>query len=150
VRKVLLVFMLLLLTACGVDTSQQLKGEYKIEFDTKIADTKNVKVTLKSIENKFDETIGEYKEVTFHVENRSDHVLEVQAHNIYFDGKRINQGSGILSEEIKSGNKEKCILTLQSYDNSELPSVEEKIELELHVFSWNDKISEDHYVEIEL
>jgi hypothetical protein len=142
--------MLLLLTACGVDTSQQLKGEYKIEFDTQIADTKNVKATLKSFENKYDEVIGEYKEVTFYVVNRSTHTIEVQAHNIHVDGKRINQGSGILSQELKPGQKEKCVLTLQSYASSELPPIKEKIELEVHIFSWNHEIVEDHYVEIEL
>ncbi len=149
-RIVLLVFILLSLTACGVDTSQQLKGEYKIEFNTEIADTKNVKATLKSFENIYDEITGEYKEVTFDVENRSAHTIEIQAYNIHVDGKRINQGSGILSQELKSGQKEKCVLTLQSYTSSELPSIKEKIKLELHVFSWDHEIEEDHYVEIEL
>lgn len=150
-RKVLLVFMLLILTSCGVETSQKLKGEYKIEFHTEIANTKNVKATLNSFENKYDEVTGEYKLITFMVENRSDYTIEVQANNIFADGKRINQGSGIMSQEIKPGYKKECVLTLQSYASSSLPSIKEKIEMEMHIFSWeNDDFSEDHDVEIKL
>ncbi|MBB6447105.1 hypothetical protein [Bacillus benzoevorans] len=149
-RKVLLVFMLLFLSACGVETSQKLKGEYKIEFHTEITNTKKIKATLSSIENKYDEVMGEYKVVTFNVENRSDQAIEVQALNIFADGKRINQGSASMSQEIKPGKKEECILTLQSYASSELPPIEEKIELELHIFSWSHDFSEDYDVEIKL
>lgn len=150
-RKIALVLILLILSACGVEPSQQLKGEYRIEYNTQIAKTKNIKATLNSLENKYDDVMGEYKEITLTVENRSDYPLEVQAHNIYGDGKRLNQASGIMSEEIKPGKKEKCILTLQSYTSSKLPSIEEKIEFVLHVFSWEqDSISEDFDVVIEL
>lgn len=150
-RKILLVFSLLFLTACGVETSQKLKGEYRIEYNTEITNNKNVKATLNRIENKYDGVLGEYKEVVFEVVNRNDYAIEVQAHNIYADGKRINQGSGIMSQEIHPGKKEECILTIQSYETSELSPIEKKIELDLHIFSWDhDDFSEDYPVEIKL
>lgn len=120
------------------------------EFDKEIVDNENVKAVLKSIEYIEDDIFGDSIEVTFEVENKRDDTIEVQAREVSADGKMVDESMQSMSQEIAGGKVADAVLTIQSLEGKELPSMEENFEMLLHVFSWDDMdFEEDHEVKVE-
>lgn len=122
------------------------------EFNQEIVDNENVKATLVSVERKSDSLFGDSVEVTFEVENKRSDTIEVQAREVSADGKMIDEAMLVMSQEVSAGKKADAVLTIQNFEeDGELPSMEENIEMLLHIFSWDDfDFTEDHEVTIDL
>lgn len=168
-------FLLVALTACGgkevsdkeinnVESSEKDSGDNENkdsekqeddgneskEFNQEIVDNDNVKATLISVKKIVDKTFNEEKvQVIFEVENKRDDTIIAQAREVSADGKMISESMLTMSQEVSSGKRADAILTIQNYDG-DLPSMEEDIEMILHIFSWDDmNFREDHKVKID-
>lgn len=120
------------------------------EFDQEIVDNENVKAVLKSIEYIEDDIFGDAIEITFEVENKRDDTIEVQAREVSADGKMVDEAMQSMSQEVAGGKVADAVLTIQSLEGKELPSMEENFEMLLHVFSWDDMdFEEGHEVKVE-
>ncbi len=119
-------------------------------FDEVIVDNENIKATLISVVEEKDDIWGDSIEVTFEVENKREDTIEVQAREVSADGKMIDESLLAMSTEVAAGKVADAKLTIQAFDDQELPPMEENLELKLHIFSWDDiDYSEDHPVVIE-
>lgn len=121
------------------------------EFNQEIANNDHIKATLISVEHIIDETWDEERfEIKFEVENKRDDTIEVQAREVSADGKMVDDSLLFMSQEVSGGKKADAVLKIQSYDG-DLPSMEDNIEMLLHIFSWDDfDFREDHKVIIDL
>lgn len=64
--------------------------------------------------------------------------------------KMVDESMRSMSQEIAGGQVADAVLTIQSLEGKELPSMEENFEMLLHVFSWDDMdFEEDHEVKVE-
>lgn len=120
-------------------TEQTASKEGVTEYNQAIASDDLFDITLTTIEYLEDSIFGDSIEITFTVLNKSDMTVEVQAREISFDNKMVDDSLPSMSQEISAGKTADCVLTLISYDDSvELPAMEDNMELTLHIFSWDD------------
>ena len=127
------------------------KDGFSKEFNQTIVDNENVKATLVKVEKVIDDFFDEEKvEITFEVQNKKDTTIEVQAREVSADNKMIDETMLTMSQEVAPGKLADAVLTIQNYEG-DLPKMEEVIEMNLHIFSWEDyDYSEDHKVTINL
>ncbi|SIT73913.1 hypothetical protein [Edaphobacillus lindanitolerans] len=135
------------------DSKEEAKGDdtFSKEYNEVIADNENIKATLRKAEHIIDKEWDEEKfVVTFEVENKREDTLEFQANEVSADGKMIDDSMLSMSQEVSGGKRADAVLTIENYEG-DLPSLEDNIEMLLHIFSWDDMdYSEDHAVTIDL
>lgn len=126
------------------------EGNEVKELNKVIVDNNSIKATLVSVEHIVNEEWNEEKiEVKFEVENKRPETIEVQAREVSTDGKMVDDSLLMMSQEVSSGKIADAVLTIQDYEGGELPSIEQDLEMLLHVFSWdNYDFQEDHKVDI--
>ncbi|MFC7364496.1 MULTISPECIES: hypothetical protein [Bhargavaea] len=132
-------------------TEDKADEAFSKEYNEVIVDNENIKATLVKAEHIIDKEWDEEKfNVTFEVENKRDDTLEFQANEVSADGKMVDDMMLNMSQEVAGGKLADAVLTIENYEG-DLPSLEENIEMVLHVFSWDDMdFTEDHPVTIDL
>lgn len=128
-------------------TEEEATEETATEEDVNqlIVDDENVKATLVSIVEKQDDIWGKSIEVTFEVENKTDTTIEVQAREVSADNKMVDDMLLSMSTEISPGKLADCVLTIEEYEGYTFPTLEENLEMKLHIFSWDDSNFELEY-----
>ena len=147
----------LVVAACGEEAADSGSGAMEgsergnvHELDQEQGDNESGKAVLTSIEYIEDDIFGDAIEITFEVENKRDDTIEVQAREVSADGKMVDESMQSMSQEIAGGKVADAVLTIQSLEGKELPSMEENFEMLLHVFSWDDMdFEEGHGVKVE-
>lgn len=117
---------------------KELKGTSNQE-QTVIADDESFYIEFKEIKEKEDSFMGNSYEVIFEVENKTDMNVEVQARTVSVDGMMVDDAILSMSQEVAPGKKAKAVLTFQDYSgDTELPELIGDLEMDLHIFSWDD------------
>lgn len=121
-----------------------------IVYNQLVEDNENFKATLLEIEYTYDELWDEEKiEVRFDVENKRADSIEVQARSLSINGRMVDDSIQMMSQEVAAGKVAEAVLTLQDYEENELPTLEGDLEMLLHVFSWEDmEYQEDAEVKV--
>ncbi|WJY27524.1 MULTISPECIES: hypothetical protein [Sporosarcina] len=132
------------------DTEQNVEGEDN-EINEVIADNENLKATLVKIVKKTHSTWGNSIEVIFDVENKRQDKIEVQARSVSADGRMVDETLLSMSQEVAAGKSAKATLSIEDYEGYKFPELNSDLEMELHVFSWDDMEYEENFpVKVEL
>ena len=126
---------------------KELKGDSNVEQII----TNDNEFLIKFVEIKEKEN-GERYEVIFEVENKTDTNIEVQARTVSVDDMMVDGSLLSMSQEVAPGKKAKAVLSFRDYSgDNELPELTGSLEMDLHIFSWDDyDFGVDYPVIIEL
>lgn len=132
-------------------SAEKTDDNFSKEYNEVIVDNENFKATLVKAEHIVDKEWDEEKfNVTFEVENKREDTIEVQAREVSADGKMVDDMMLNMSQEVAAGKLADAVLTIENFDG-DLPSLEDNIEMVLHIFSWdNMDYEEDHPVSVDL
>lgn len=121
------------------------------EFNEVVAENENYKITLLNIEREYDEMWDEEKiKVRYDVENLSDIDIEVQARTVSLNDRMIDESLLMMSQEVAAGKSADATLQIQDYEGNELPALEGKFEMTLHIFDWEYTFEDDVPVSVNL
>ena len=121
------------------------------EFNEVVAENENYKITLLNIEREYDEMWDEEKiKVRYDVENLSDIDIEVQARTVSLNDRMIDESLLMMSQEVAAGKSADATLEVQDYEGNELPALEGKFEMTLHIFDWEYTFEDDVPVSVNL
>lgn len=159
----LIIVIILTMVGCAPSESENISGEVKeletngADEDTENKDTEdkdaedeidaineeivnddNFRAVLVEIKKENDDIWGNSIKIKFELENKSEQTVEVQAREVSIDGKMVNESTSSMSQEISAGKTADGTLTINEFEDIELPKLEEELEMILHVFSWDD------------
>ena len=116
-----------------------------------VVNNESIKATLMRIESGDNpDWGGEYHEIVFEIENKTDLNIVIQARNVSADGKMVDEANVFMSQEITPGKKADATLTLQDFGDGKIDEIKENIEVTLAVFDWNYALEEEHTVKVAL
>lgn len=124
-------------------------GDVK-EVNETIVDNDNLTATITTIEKIVDTDWGESRyEVNMDIENKRDDTIEVQATEVAADGVMIDDYV-FFSETISGGNMSNASMVIETFNEEELPEMNESLEFVLDVFNDEFTLEEQTEVSIEL
>lgn len=154
---ILVMLIMLMLSSCSGNNTENTQGDVAgdekqseandnlMELNQEIVDNDNFRAKLVSIEKIEDDIWGNSIEVKFELENKMDKTIEVQAREVSVDGKMVDDSMLSMSQEISPGKTADGILTMTELEGTQLPLLEDSMEMNLHVFSWDDYDLEEDY-----
>lgn len=127
------------------------KEEAAPSIAKEVVNNESIKATLMRIESGDDpDWGGEYHEIVFEIENKTDLNIVIQARNVSADGKMVDEANVFMSQEITPGKKADATLTLQDFGDGKIDEIKENIEVTLAVFDWDYALEEEHTVKVDL
>lgn len=143
--------------------------EIELQIEQKEQELSDLKSKLKELTGEADEEIivddeeflikfmeikelDDRYEVEFEIENKSDQKIELQARTVSVDDTMVDDSILIMSQEVAPRKKATATLKFQNYsDPEDLPELTGNLELDLHIFSWDDyDFTRDYPVSISL
>lgn len=115
-----------------------------IEINEVITDDDQMYIELVNIEHTFDEMWDEERiNIIFEVENKTETSKEVQPRSLSIDDKMVDEMIYSMSQEAAAEKAAQAVLTLEDYENNNLPELTGNLEMEITVFDWDDMDAED-------